>query len=136
MILAKQLIRSGTSIGANMEEADGASSKNDFINKVTIARKEARETVYWLQLIKKAELVHHKDNLLQLDDLINEAGEIKLELAQSYCPCSISYKTHKILQLCYDFKCVLVCPVCEKVVALFQQVSAEHLNFKGGIYIF
>ena len=81
MILAKQLIRSGTSIGANMEEADGASSKNDFINKVTIARKEARETVYWLQLIKKAELVHHKDNLLQLDDLINEAGEIKRVLS-------------------------------------------------------
>jgi len=80
-VLFKQLIRSGTSIGANMEEADGASSKADFINKVTIARKEARETVYWLQLIKKAELVHHKDNLVQLDDLINEAGEIKKVLS-------------------------------------------------------
>ena len=61
-VLAKQLIRSGTSIGANMEEADGASSKNDFINKVTIARKESRETWYWLKLICKAELVQNKSN--------------------------------------------------------------------------
>jgi len=76
-VIAKQLIRSGTSVGANMEEADGASSKADFINKVTIARKEARETIYWLRLIKKADLMHNKDNILILDDLIKEAGEIK-----------------------------------------------------------
>src|SRR3989339_1766839 len=72
-VIAKQLIRSGTSIGANMEEADGAASKNDFINKVTIARKEARETHYWLQLIKKAELIHNKDNIVELDRLIIES---------------------------------------------------------------
>jgi len=80
MVLVKQLIRSGTSIGANMEEADGASSKADFINKVTIARKEARETHYWLQLIKKAELIH-KDNIVELDGLINEAEELKRVLS-------------------------------------------------------
>jgi len=80
-VLVKQLIRSGTSIGANMEEADGASSKADFINKVTIARKEARETHYWLQLIKKADLLHHKDNIVELDNLIKESDELKRVLS-------------------------------------------------------
>lgn len=75
-VLAKQLIRSGTSIGANMEEADGASSKADFINKVTIARKETRETRYWLQLIYKAELIHHKFNQEELAALIQESHEL------------------------------------------------------------
>jgi len=75
-VLAKQLIRSGTSIGANMEEADGASSKNDFINKVTIARKESRETWYWLKLICKAELVQNKSNQEELLALIDEAYEL------------------------------------------------------------
>jgi len=75
-VLAKQLIRSGTSIGANMEEADGAASKNDFINKVTIARKEARETRYWLRLINKAELMHHKGNVEELESLLKESLEI------------------------------------------------------------
>jgi len=49
--LGKQLIRSGTSIGANIEEADGSISKKDFIHKVSISRKEARETKYWLKII-------------------------------------------------------------------------------------
>ena len=75
-VLAKQLIRSGTSIGANIEEADGASSKNDFINKVTIARKESRETWYWLKLICKAELVQNKSNQEELLALIDEAYEL------------------------------------------------------------
>ena len=75
-VLAKQLIRSGTSIGANMEEADGAASKNDFINKVTIARKEARETRYWLQLIYMTELIHHKSNIDDLKALLAESLEI------------------------------------------------------------
>ena len=77
VVLVKQLIRSGVSIGANMEEADGASSKADFINKVTIARKEARETHYWLQLIKKAELIHHEANLEELAQLTAEAEALK-----------------------------------------------------------
>ena len=46
-----QLIKSGTSIGANMEEADGTLTKKDFLNKIVIARKEAKETRYWLKLI-------------------------------------------------------------------------------------
>lgn len=75
-VLAKQLIRSGTSIGANMEEADGAASRNDFINKVAIARKEARETKYWLELILKAELLHNDGDLEQLKKLGQEAQEL------------------------------------------------------------
>ena len=50
--LINQLIRSGTSIGANTEEAMGGVSKKDFINKLGIAYKEARETMYWLKLLR------------------------------------------------------------------------------------
>lgn len=52
--LGRQLLRSGTSIGANVEEADAAESKRDFIHKMSIARKEARETSYWLRLLRVA----------------------------------------------------------------------------------
>ena len=51
-VLSKQLLRSGTSIGANVEEALAASSTADFIHKLTIAAKEARETSYWLRLLR------------------------------------------------------------------------------------
>lgn len=55
--LANQLLRSGTSIGANIEEAQAGQSKSDFIAKMSIARKEARETLYWLRLLKAAEII-------------------------------------------------------------------------------
>jgi len=55
-----QLLRSGTSIGANVEEAIGAQSKNDFISKISIAYKESRETSYWLRLLKDAEIMEIK----------------------------------------------------------------------------
>ena len=51
-VLSKQLIRSGTSIGANIEEAIAAQSKKDFLSKMSIALKEARETHYWLRIIR------------------------------------------------------------------------------------
>ncbi len=50
-VLSKQLLRSGTSIGANIQEAIASESKKDFIHKLSIAVKEARETVYWLNLL-------------------------------------------------------------------------------------
>lgn len=53
--LARQLLRSGTSIGANLEEADAAQSKADFRGKVSISRKEARESRYWLRLLVHAD---------------------------------------------------------------------------------
>lgn len=52
--IVNQLIRSGTSIGANYSEADEANSKKDFINKIAIAKKETKETKYWLRVIAHA----------------------------------------------------------------------------------
>lgn len=53
-VLSKQLLRSATSIGANVEEALAGQSRRDFLSKMSIASKEARETCYWLQLMKTA----------------------------------------------------------------------------------
>ena len=80
-ILAKQLLRSATSIGANMKEADGASSRKDFINKVTIAKKEAQETEYWLEVLRGAEFIRHPDNKKELAGLLIESQEITRILA-------------------------------------------------------
>lgn len=68
-IIANQLLRSGTSIGANIEEANGAQSQKDFTAKMYIAFKEARETNYWLRLIKKTDIVQYNE----LDQLIKES---------------------------------------------------------------
>ncbi len=68
-VLGKQLLRSGTSIGANVEEATAAQSKKDFISKMSIALKEARETNYWLRLLKRT-------GFIKKDNLINESSEI------------------------------------------------------------
>ncbi|MBP6978234.1 MAG: four helix bundle protein [Bacteroidales bacterium] len=56
-ILSRQFLKSGTSIGANVREADNAESKPDFIHKMGIAQKEADETLYWLDLIRATEYV-------------------------------------------------------------------------------
>ncbi|ACU61135.1 four helix bundle protein [Chitinophaga pinensis] len=58
--LANQIMRSGTSIGANIEEALGGSSYRDFCSKLQIAYKEARETKYWLRLLKDGEILDKK----------------------------------------------------------------------------
>lgn len=54
-VLSKQLLRCGTSIGANIEEAIGGQSRPDFLSKLSIAYKEARETLYWLRLLKETD---------------------------------------------------------------------------------
>ena len=59
-VLSRQLLRSGTSIGANTEEAVAAQSKADFINKLVIALKEAHETSYWLRLLKDADILNQE----------------------------------------------------------------------------
>ncbi len=56
-VLSKQILRSGTSVGANIKEAEHAQSKKDFINKMNIALKEANETEYWLMLLKDSEYI-------------------------------------------------------------------------------
>jgi four helix bundle protein len=70
--LANQLLRSGTSIGANIEEAQAGQSKADFTAKMSIANKEARETLYWLRLLKKCELLEMQN----INDMIQEADEL------------------------------------------------------------
>ena len=71
-VLSKQLLRSGTSIGANVEEATAAQSKRDFIAKMAIASKESRETRYWLALLQKSALVKadYKKYLDKIDEII------------------------------------------------------------------
>ena len=71
-ILSKQLLRSGTSIGANVEEATAAQSRKDFISKMSIASKEARESNYWLRLLKDSNLCKN----IELDPLLNDSAEI------------------------------------------------------------
>ncbi len=67
--LAKQLFKSGTSIGANVREAQGAESKADFIHKLKIAYKESEETSYWLELCLASENYPNPDKLL--DDILS-----------------------------------------------------------------
>ena len=55
--ISRQLLRSGTSVGANIEEAQAGQSKADFISKISIALKEARETFYWLKLLEASEIL-------------------------------------------------------------------------------
>ena len=71
-IISKQLLRSGTSIGANVEEASAAQTKRDFIAKMAIASKEARETKYWLNLLQKSQLVNKNfsEYLLNIEEII------------------------------------------------------------------
>ena len=71
-ILSKQLVRSGTSIGANVEEATAAQSRKDFISKMSISSKEARETNYWLRLLRDSQLCEGID----YTELIKESEEI------------------------------------------------------------
>ena len=72
-VLSKQILRCGTSIGANVEEAIAAQSRKDFISKMSIASKEARETRYWLRLLDKSKLVEngYKDPLISVEHIIN-----------------------------------------------------------------
>jgi four helix bundle protein len=71
-VLSKQLLRSGTSIGANVQEATAAVSKKDFAHKMSISSKEARETKYWLRLIKHSQIVSIDvtEMLEQIEELI------------------------------------------------------------------
>ena len=70
-LLAKQLFRSGTSVGANVEEAQAGQSRADFISKMSIARKEARETKYWLRLAKASKIGSSEI----AEKMINETNE-------------------------------------------------------------
>lgn len=79
-ILSKQLVRCGTSIGANIEEAIGGQSKKDFISKISIAYKEARETHYWIRLIRDSGLITEEQAeniLIDCEELLKIIGSIQ-----------------------------------------------------------
>jgi len=71
-VISRQLLRSGTSIGATVEEATAGQSRKDFLSKMAIASKEARETKYWLLLLQKSRLadVDVTAHLAQVEELI------------------------------------------------------------------
>lgn len=71
-VLSKQLLRSGTSIGANVEEAIGGQSRPDFLSKISIAYKEARETTYWLRLLRDTDYLTPP----QFDSIHADADEL------------------------------------------------------------
>jgi four helix bundle protein len=71
-VIAKQLLKFGTSIGANVKEAQNAESKMDFIHKLKIAAKEADETEYWLLLCKSSEGYGNCEGLLEICNSINK----------------------------------------------------------------
>ncbi len=71
-VLSKQLLRCGSSIGANIAEALQGFSKKDFVNKLTIALKEANETVYWLRLMKETNYLNETD----YENTYNSGNEI------------------------------------------------------------
>ena len=70
-VISNQLLRSGTSIGANVEEADAAQSKKEFITKMSIAAKEAREANYWLRLIQ-----YSNRNQIDCENVLNLSEEL------------------------------------------------------------
>jgi four helix bundle protein len=74
-VLSKQILRSGTSIGANVEEAQAAQSKKDFLAKLSIASKEARETLYWLRLLNDSGFIENYSNkdtvFIEINSIIN-----------------------------------------------------------------
>ena len=78
-VLSKQLLRSGTSIGANVEESIGGQSEKDFYSKLSIAYKEARETGYWIRLLTDSHLLSSQESkslLNDCDELIRIIGKI------------------------------------------------------------
>ncbi len=72
-IISKQILRSATSVGANVEEAIAAQSRKDFIHKMSIASKEARETKYWLRLLDKSNLtsISMSNYLIEIEHVLN-----------------------------------------------------------------
>lgn len=85
-VLSKQLLRSGTSIGANIEESIGGQSKADFFAKVTIAYKEARESKYWIRLLRDSDYLtieQSSDLLKDVEELLKIIGSIQKTVRNS-----------------------------------------------------
>jgi four helix bundle protein len=84
-VLAKQLLRSGTSIGANAEEAIGAQSEREFISKLMISYRESRETIYWLSLLRDSDVIKvERANILisQAEEFVKIIGKTRSTINQ------------------------------------------------------
>ena len=92
LTIAKQVIRSGTSIGANINEANYGQSPADFISKMHIALKETAETEYWIKLLNMSECIDEKTSISLLDDCL----EIKRILIASINTAKENYKYSKV----------------------------------------
>ena len=97
-VLSKQLLRSGTSIGANINEALSAQSKRDFVHKLSISLKEARETSYWLNLLKDSEYIKQES----FTNLSNKCNEI-LKILSSII---LTTKPTASFILCLNLPCI------------------------------
>ena len=91
-VLSKQLLRAGTSIGANVNEAICAQSKRDFVHKLSISLKEARETSYWLNLLKDSSFITQES----FDKLNNSCNEITKILSSIILTTKEKYFTTKL----------------------------------------
>ena len=78
-IISRQIVKSGTSIGANLEEASGAQSHNDFIAKLHISLKEAKETHFWIRLLRDSDYIDY----IQADSLLQDINHILVLLTKS-----------------------------------------------------
>ncbi|MGI8965554.1 MAG: four helix bundle protein [Limisphaerales bacterium] len=93
-VLSKQLLRFGTSIGANIEEAIAAQSRRDFLSKMSIASKEARETRYWLILLQTSKLT--KINLGEIIEKVDELVRILTSIVKTTSETSFPIQISKL----------------------------------------
>ena len=97
--IGKQLLRSGTSIGANVQEGQAGQSKADFISKNYIALKEARETLYWLKLLAATEILHTS----RLTPIPQEAEEITRILGAIIVKAKVKSEKQQLISLHYYY---------------------------------
>jgi four helix bundle protein len=81
-VLSKQLLRSGTSIGANVREAEHAESKSDFIHKISISLKEANESAYWIELIYKTDYIE-KSHFISIQTDLDEILKLLITILKT-----------------------------------------------------
>lgn len=96
-VLSRQLLRSGTSIGANVEEALGGQSKKDFLAKMYVAGKEARETLYWLRLLRESDIIptpQIHDLLVACQEIVKVLSSITLTTRQNLRDAARSSSIH------------------------------------------
>jgi len=99
-VLSKQVLRCGTSIGANIEESIGGQSDKDFLSKLEISFKEARETAYWIRLLAATDYITQE----QVDSLLSDTEELKRILAKIILTVKSRIKKNVIMNSKKDFK--------------------------------